>query len=133
MMTVRTKVDVANRFPQMTADISKLARDATAEAARVGAQAAAQVAALRGIGPFLPSGAGGTPDGWEASFVSAHRASWYQSLGTLGNRRKALKQPRNSHRTRAPGTGIEPLNFLLAGRAAGRRALLEHIGRGLPR
>lgn len=133
MLAVHTKVDVANRFPQMTEQISRLARDSATEAARVGAEVAQQRASQRGIGGITAGTAAGSVDGWVAYFVSTHPATWFQSFGTLGNRRRPLKQPPRTNRTRAPGTGIVPLNFLAAGRAAGRRAMLERIAGGLPR
>jgi hypothetical protein len=131
---VKATVNATNLFPRITADISRLARDATAEAARVGAQAASQRASQRGMGDTIhAAGASGSPDGWESFFVCSHPAVWFQNYGTLGNRRKRLKQAPRTDRTRAPGTGITPLRFLQLGRAAGRAHMVRRIGSGLPR
>ena len=72
-----------------------------------------------------------TVDGWEASFVSPVGYAWMQNYGTLGNRRKPLKEAPRTNRTREPGTGIEPLGFLDAGRSAGLRALKRELARGI--
>lgn len=74
-----------------------------------------------------------TYDGYEAAFLSPVFYAWMQNYGTLGNRRKPLKQSPRTNRTREPGTGVEPLRFLDAGRRAGRKAMLEHIRQGLPK
>ena len=135
MPTIRSSVDVTNGFPRITEEVNRLAREAVGAAAREGGQAAAALASQRsktgsmaGIRVSSPSG---SPDGWEAAFLSPVHYAWFQNYGTLGNRRKALKQPPRSDRTRAPGTGVEPLGFLDAGRSHGRRVLIDTIRRGL--
>lgn len=134
MYHATSKVDYTNRLGEISRDITRLAQDAVSESARVGAQAASQVAAQRGMGDTIhPSSVLRTYDGFQASFVCVHPAVWFQSYGTLGNRRKRLKQPPRTDRTRAPGTGITPLRFLQAGRAAGRRHMIQRISSGLPR
>jgi hypothetical protein len=131
---VQATVNVTNRFPEITREISQLARTATAEAARVGAEAAGARAAQRGMGDTMyAAGAEGSPDGWQSFFVCTHPAVWFQNYGTLGNRRRRLKQPPRTDRTRAPGTGIVPLRFLQYGRSEGRKDMLRRIGSGLPR
>lgn len=137
MPTVRTKVDFTNDFPRITRQVNDLARDAVAAAAREGGQVAAQIASQRSksgqMANIRVSSATGSPDGWESAFLSPVFYAWFQNYGTLGNRRKALKQGPRSDRTREPGTGVEPLGFLDAGRRAGVRAMRDMIARGLPR
>ena len=137
MPLVKTRVDVFNNFRQISREIDELAREAVFVGAREGATVAASVASTRSksgaMANMRVSSASRTPDGWEASFTSPVHYAWFQNYGTLGNRRKPLKQNPRTGRTRDPGTGVEPLRFLDAGRAAGRRAMLEHIRNGLPR
>lgn len=137
MPLLKTRVNVTNDFPLITRQISALARDATAEAAREGATAAAGVASQRsrtgrmaGMRVHPPEG---TPDGWQAGFTSPVHYAWFQNYGTLGSRRRKLKEPPRGNRTREPGTGVEPLRFLDAGRTVGRRVLLDTIRKRLPR
>lgn len=135
MPLVSCTVDVTDDFGRVTAAVNDLARRAVEAAAREGAAVAASVAAERSksgrMAGIRPDNAIGTPDGWRSSFVSPVHYAWFQNYGTLGNRRKRLKQPPRTERTRAEGTGIEPLRFLEAGRRAGRKALLETIARGV--
>lgn len=136
MPLVTSRVDVFIEFGKLERQLDDLARDAVAIAAQQGATVAAQVAATRSktgqMASMRVSSPSRTPDGWQASFTSPVHYAWHQNYGTLGNRRKALKQSPRTNRTRDPGTGVEPLRFLEAGRAAGRRALLAHIRKGLP-
>lgn len=137
MPGITSKVDVTNNFPRITREVSELARNAVADAAVVGAEAAASIASQRSktgrMADIKASRSHGTPDGWGASFVSLVFYAWFQEYGTLGNRRKALKRPASGKRTHDPGTGVEPLGFLAAGRRAGRAAMLQRIKAGLPR
>lgn len=137
MPLIKTSIEATSDFPRITREINELAKQAVAAGAQAGAQVASAIAAQRSdtgaMAGMRVSSADGTPDGWRASFVSPVFYAWFQNYGTLGNRRKRLKQAPRTDRTRAPGTGIKPLRFLDAGRAAGRRAMLEHISRGLPR
>src|SRR5678815_144758 len=126
-MVVKAKVDVTNEFPRITRGVSDIARDSVRIAAREGARAASSVASTRSktgrMAEMRVSSVDGTPDGWAASFTSPVFYAWFQEYGTLGNRRKALKRAPSGDRTREPGTGIEPLGFLAAGRRAGRAAM----------
>lgn len=145
MPLVTSRVDVFNELGKISREIDDLAREAVAIAAREGGTVAAQIAATRrgaradgddesqSMSNIRVSSPTRTPDGWRASFVSPVKHAWFQNYGTLGNRRKALKQSPRTNRTRAPGTGVEPLGFLNAGLRAGRRAMLNHIRQGLPR
>ena len=134
MYHATSKVDYTNRLGEISREVQRLAEQAVAEAARVGAQAASARAGQRGMSDTIhPSSTLRTYDGFQASFVCVHPAVWWQNYGTLGNRRKRLKQPPRTDRTRAPGTGIVPLRFLQAGRAAGRDHMIKRISAGLPR
>lgn len=137
MPLLKTRVDVTSHFDRLTRDLDDLARQAVTVAAREGAQVASRVASQRSksgrMAGMHVSSAQRTPDGWRASFISPVAYAWFQNFGTLGNRRKRLKQAPRTERTRAPDTGIAPLRFLDAGRSAGRRAMLEHFRKGLPR
>lgn len=136
MPLLKTKVDVYMNFGQISREIDKSASEAVFIGAHEGAKAAAAVASERSksgrMADMRVSSASRTPDGWQASFTSPVPYAWFQNYGTLGNRRKRLKQAPRTDRTREPGTGIEPLSFLDAGRRVGRKAMLEHIRQGLP-
>lgn len=129
MPLLRTRVDVVSNFGAINDRVNEIGRRAVQAGAEAGAQTAASIASQRSKSgrmaaiQVLP--ARGTPDGWEASFQSPVVHAWFQNYGTLGSRRKALKQPPRGNRTRAPGTGIEPLGFLDAGRRAGRKAMMD--------
>lgn len=129
MPLLTSRVDVTNNFPRITREIEQRARRAVEVAAREGAAAAASVASSRSksgrMAAITPDNAIRTADGWAASFVSPVHYAWFQNFGTLGSRRRRLKQAPRTNRTREPGTGIEPLGFLEAGRRVGRRALLR--------
>lgn len=131
MPLVRTTVDVNMHFDRVTAEVNAHARRAVAVAATIGAQACNARGAQRGMPQASVEASRVTPDGWVASFVAPGMHQWFQNYGTLGNRRKALKQPARTSRTRAPGTGIQPLGHLDAGRTAGVRALKAELARGL--
>jgi hypothetical protein len=137
MPTVRASVSIVNDFPRITRQVNDLARAAVRAAAVEGAQAASAVAAQRSksgaMANIRVSSVSGSPDGWESAFVSPVFYAWFQNYGTLGNRRKALKQAPRTNRTRAPGTGVQPLKFLDAGRRAGLAAMRLKIQQGLPR
>jgi len=132
VITITSKVTTLNRFPQLTAQVSRLARDCCQQAAEEGARAAAAIAARRRL-PIQVQPVTPTEDGWLAGFVCAHPAAWFQDLGTLGNRERPLKRSPSGKRSRAPGTGIEPLYFNHAGKKAGRKRQRDAIARGLPR
>jgi hypothetical protein len=71
--------------------------------------------------------------GWNVVFFSPAFYAWFHEHGTLGNRRRKLKQPGRSRRSRAPGTGVKPLRFLSQGRRVARLRLLEHLQREIRR
>ncbi len=127
---LRSRVSVLNQFGRVERRLSELAQRSCVEAARAGAQAAAEIAAKRRL-PISEQPLAPTEDGWLAGFECVHPAAWYQDLGTLGNRERPLKRPPSGKRTHAPGTGITPLYFLEAGKKAGRRVQREVIRQGL--
>lgn len=135
MPLLTSRVDVTDNFDRLARDLEDVARRAVEAGAREGGAVAAGVAGQRrksGRTAAITAGnATRTPTGWIASFISPTYWAWLQNYGTLGNRRKRLKQSPRTNRTREPGTGIEPLRFLDAGRRAGRAAMLRVIRRGL--
>jgi hypothetical protein len=137
MPGVRTRVDVTNNFAQVTQQVIDTARESVGVGAREGGKAAQTVASQRSktgrMADIRVSSPSKTYDGFEASFLSPVHYAWFQNYGTLGNRKKALKQSPRKKRTREPGTGVEPLKFLDIGRRVGRKAMLEHIAKGLPK
>lgn len=137
MPYVRTRIDFTNGFEQHKRSMNELARRSVAAGAQAGAAVASSIAAQRSktgaMARIVPTPVTPTGDGWQASFASRVFYAWFQEEGTLGNRRKPLKQAPRTDRTRAPGTGVEPLRFMRAGRAAGRRAMLETTRAGMPR
>ena len=137
MPFVRTKIDVRNDLPAINREIDRRAGQAVRIAAEQGAAVASGIASTRSktgaMANIRPTPVRHTGEGWVATFASRVFYAWFQEEGTLGNRRKRLKRPPTDKRSHAPGTGVEPLRFMAAGRKAGRRAMLEHIRRGLPR
>lgn len=131
MPLVSSRVDVNISFDRVTRDVHTHARKVVAIAAAEGARAAATAGSARGMGPATVEPVRATPDGWQGSFVMAGMHQWFQNYGTLGNRRKPLKQAPRTNRTRAPGTGIKPLGHLDAGKRAGVRALKRELARGI--
>ncbi len=134
-MRIQSTVRITNRFPEITADVNRLAQEAVTAAAAAGATVARQIASSRTetgrMAGIRVERVRGSENGWDASFVSPVFYAWMQNYGTLGNRTKPLKQAPRTGRTREPGTGIEPLRFLEAGRSAGRRAMMARVRRGL--
>lgn len=137
MPGLRSTVRVDNFFPQFRRQIDRLAYDSVAAGARVGGEICASVASQRSKSGHMADIRIGSPSstgtGYEASFISPTFYSWMQNYGTLGNRKKPLKQAPRTHRTRAPGTGVTPLRHLDIGRRGGRNSMLDVIARGLPR
>lgn len=137
MPGLRTKVEATNNFAQITRQVVDVARESVGIGAREGGRAAAAVASQRSksgrMADIRISSPSKTYDGFEASFISPVHYAWFQNYGTLGNRRKALKQSPRAKRTREPGTGVKPLKFLDTGRRVGRKAMLDHIAQGLPK
>lgn len=131
MPLVSSRVDVNMHFDRVTRDVHAHARRVVAIAAAEGAAAAVAKGSERGMGPAVVEPVVATVDGWRASFVMPGAHQWWQNYGTLGNRRKPLKQPPRTNRTRAPGTGIEPLGHLDEGKRAGVRAMRRELARGL--
>jgi len=135
MPLVKSRVDVTSDFQRIGRAVNEHAKRAVQAAAVEGAQAARAVASQRSksgrMAAIRVEPVRGTVDGWEASFVSPVIHAWFQNYGTLGSRRKKLKQSPRTNRTRAPGTGIEPLGFLDAGRRAGVKAMKREIARGI--
>ena len=135
MPLVKARVDISSDFPRITREVNELAKRAVMAAAVEGARAASAIASTRSksgrMAAIQVEPVRGSPDGWVASFVSPAIEAWFQNYGTLGNRRKRLKQAPRGNRTRAPGTGIEPLRFLEAGRRAGLAAMRRELSRGI--
>ncbi len=135
MPLVKARIDITSDFPRIPREVNDMAKRAVTAAAQEGGQAAAAVAAGRSqsgrMAAIRVEPVRGSPDGWQASFVSPVGHAWFQNYGTLGSRRKKLKQAPRGNRTREPGTGIEPLRFLEAGRRAGLAAMRREIARGL--
>jgi hypothetical protein len=129
MPLLQTSVDFTDHFAEITRSLEHMAQRAVQVAAEEGAVAANARGAERGfhvdVEPTRP-----TYDGFMASFVCRKPHAWFHEYGTLGNRRKKLKQSPRTNRTRAPGTGITPLGFLSAGRRAGTRAMMREISGG---
>lgn len=126
MPLIETKVDFVDHFDQLTRELEERARRAVEAGARAGAAAANAVGSQRDLHVEVEP-TQKTFDGYVAAFVCRKVHAWFQEYGTLGNRRKKLKQPPRTNRTRAPGTGITPLGFLSAGRRVGRAAMLRVV------
>lgn len=136
MPYVRTRVDVRGDLRAVGRDIDRRAGQAVKIGAEQGATVASGIASTRSktgrMAAIRPTPVRNTGEGWVATFASRVFYAWFQEEGTLGNRRKPLKRPPSDKRSHAAGTGVMPLRFMHAGRNAGRRAMLEHIRRGLP-
>lgn len=129
MPLIETSVDFTDHFDQITRELEDRARQAVEVGAREGAARANAVGSQRGFSVHVEP-TRKTFDGYIASFVCPKVHAWFHEYGTLGSRRKKLKQPPRTKRTRAPGTGITPLGFLRAGSRAGRAAMLRVVRGG---
>ena len=125
---IRTNVKVFDRFPEVTADVERLARRALNAAAAEAARTAAEIGSARGMTDFDVKEAVGSATGYTSGIKGQQ---WYwrlQSFGTLG---RAIRPKRPGHkRSHAPGTGITPNLMYQRARTAGRRKLVEIISRG---
>lgn len=139
------------RFPEITADIERLVKIALDEAAVEAAAVANASASIRL--ELEEHGAQGTVDGYSSGIKSRRKTSVpgrttpiaeFFNDGTLGKRTRALKRPRKqqwtvnrggtsyvAHRGDITGEGIAAERFFQKARAAGKRVLVERIGRGL--
>lgn len=137
MPYIRTKIDIRNDFPAITRDLDELAKRSVVAGAQAGASVAAGIAGTRSktgsMARIVPTPVRNTGEGWTASFASRVFYAWFHEYGTLGSRRKPLKRPPSTDRSRDPGTGVEPLGFMRAGRSAGRKVMLDVTARGVPR
>lgn len=135
MPLLKARIDISSDFPRITRQVNELAQRAVTTAAEEGVRAASAVAGSRSksgrMAAIRVEPVRGSADGWEASFISPVHYAWFQNYGTLGSRRRRLKRAPRGNRTRAPGTGIQPLGFLEAGRRAGRAAMLRTLAGGL--
>lgn len=114
---------------------------AVAQASVVGAEAASQVASQRRrtgrMSRIEPVPVKGTPTGWAGGFKSEAFYSGFQSQGTLGSRRRKVKQSTVRRRQSVSGQarfakvagskGVAPLRHEEIGRTAGRKELKRLI------
>jgi hypothetical protein len=144
---ISSQVNVFDRFPEVTAEVERLAIHALNEAARAGAREAERVAApgLKQHARMQVIPTHGEADGYASGFRSnakgkrGQRIAGFHDRGTYGNFRGQLKRNRRGRAAKVPAvnpetgetTGIEALGFFGAGRRAGRRELLNEISRGL--
>jgi hypothetical protein len=147
---IRSQVKVFQQFPKITERVDRAA------AAAVDA-AAVEAAAVANREAFIPLEldlitAHEDAEGYSAGIksqkrgrASSVRIARFFDEGTLGGRKKALKQPRKQSWTvdrgdsaytarrsqDLAGKGIEAQHFFAAARTAGRKKLLETIRRGI--
>ena len=137
-MKLTSTVKVQNQFPQLRRKIHEGAVPrALNAAAREGARKSREVASQRvntgKMADLKIAPARKGPRGWDVVFFSPAFYAWFHEHGTLGNRRRNLKQPGRARRQREAGTGIKPLRFLAAGRRVARLRLLEHLQKEIRR
>lgn len=135
------KVTVHRSHESLSAFTNRAVREALREAAEEGARVARGLASQRPgetgkMQQITVSDVRGTISGWQVEVVSHAWWAWFQEFGTLGNRKRRLKQAPRTSSTRAapsrePGTGITPLRFLGAGATAARRAFPALLARKL--
>lgn len=150
---IRAAIRVTDRFPLVTARVEQLARQAVDEAAAAAAETA-QAEASIDLELELTA-ATGDLDGYSAGITSRKqtrnpkqttRIATFFDGGTLGKRKKALKQPGRretswqvkrgdsvytAQRGDIEGKGVDPEGFFGKARTAGRRALKARIISGL--
>lgn len=122
---IHATVKVFDRFPEITAEVEKRARQATQEAAETAAETARTVGAGRGLTDIEVVPVQASVDGYKAGI----KGKWYyrfQSDGTLGNNPSAKRPGRK--RSHAAGTGITPNRMFQQARVAGRRKLRQAVG-----
>lgn len=137
-MKMTSSVKVNNNFPELRRRVHEGAVPrALNEAAREGAARTREVASQRSetglMSDIRIAPARRAPHGWDVVFFSPAFYAWFHEHGTLGNRRRKLKQPGRARKDRGAGTGIKPLRFLAAGRRVARLRLIELLQREIGR
>lgn len=154
---IKSTVKTFDRFPEVTRAVQTAAKEGV-EAAAIEAAAVAQANAsidlelevvpvhrdFNGYSAAIKSRrkssrTRGRSDSGDA-IQSTAPIAWFFDRGTLGNRRRRLKQPRKeswtvtrgnkvhtAHRLDITGKGIKPERFFGKARTAGRAKLLERI------
>lgn len=137
---IGAKIDVRSWGPELAKQINGLVGEAVAASSKVGADVAAQAATRHRTGKMHhiePVETRGTPDGWEGGFKSEAFYSGFQSRGTLGSRKGALKAATKRRRESVSGQarlaglgrsrGITPLHHEEKGLAAAKADLVDRI------
>jgi hypothetical protein len=131
---IRSTVTVHDQFGQISQRVAALARASTLAGAEAAAQVAQQNASIDlEIELVTPHQ---DPDGVAAGIRSQKkgnrgtRIAGFFDQGTLGNRRKKTKRPGRASWT-VSGKGIKPERFFPKAKAAGRKAMIEKLHRGL--
>jgi hypothetical protein len=148
---IRSKVQVVNNFAKVTAAVDKLALEAVAAAADAALPVAEAGSSIDLKLEVVP--AQGDIDGYSAGIRSRKYTSnpdqttpiaLFFDKGTLGKRKKPLKQPGRreeswqvkrgssaytAHRGDVEGKGLPPEGFFGKARSAGRAALLRTLSR----
>jgi hypothetical protein len=149
---IRSKVQVVNNFAKVTAAVDKLALESVAAAADAALPVAEAGSSIDLKLEVVP--AQGDIDGYSAGIRSRKTTSnpgettkvaLFFDQGTLGKRKKQLKQPGRreeswhvkrgnssytAHRSDVEGKGIAPEGFFGKARSAGRTALVRTLSRG---
>lgn len=148
---IRSKVQVVNNFGRVTEAVNELARAAVDAAAAAAAPVADSTSSIDL--DLAVVAARGDIDGYSAGIRSRRKTSnegqttpiaLFFDKGTLGKRKKPLKQPGRreeswpvkrgkagytAHRGDVDGKGIAPEGFFGKARAAGRRAMVAALQR----
>jgi len=134
MATLKSNVKIDNRFGKITRDYDRALQRALADAARAGAQvASAKAQERKQTGKMAEIKVAAVRQGRKGPnvlFASTPFYAAFQEFGTLGNRKRKLKQER---RTTPTGEGVPPLRFMGKGRTAARKLLLPLIQRHMGR
>ncbi len=148
-MRITSTVKIDNRFGELTRGYDRAVRVALIRSVIVGAKVASARAKERSETGTMAQMSlryprpmkGGATRGYEAQFYSNAYYSSFQEFGTLGSRKRKLSAATVRRRSSASGqarqakvsgrTGIQPLKFMVAGRAAARKTLLLELQRRL--
>jgi hypothetical protein len=123
---ISSRVNVFDRFPEITAEIDAMVVRALDAAAEEAQRVAVEIGSERKLTDIEILPARGQVDGFAAGIKGRYYYR-FQSFGTLG---RAIRPKRpGTVRSHAPGTGIEPNRMFQKARTAGRRRLIETLVR----
>ena len=126
-VTITGKVKVDSNFRDLDRKYQRAAERALGMSAHAGAAQARALAQQRSRTGEMASITAGpvrrSTGGPSVEFGTGPFYARFHEWGTLGKRRKKLKQPGRRKRAAPPGSGVAPLGFMTKGRTLARKTL----------